>query len=76
MNRKLRSRAPKQSHPRVGSSYPLSGLIKCKVCNRALSGQDAKTGKFSYCVSQSVMKWGSGPKLTVGRTVFEMRLAL
>ena len=48
VNRKLRSRAPKRSHPRrVGSSYLLSGLIKCKACNRALSGQDAKSGKFS-----------------------------
>ena len=61
VNRKLRSRAPKRSHPRrVGSSYLLSGLIKCKVCNRALSGQDAKSGKFSYYVCQSVMKRGSG----------------
>ena len=61
VNRKLRSRAPKRSHPRrVGSSYLLSGLIKCKACNRALSGQDAKSGKFSYYVCQSVMKRGSG----------------
>ena len=59
VNRKLRSRAPKRSHPRrIGSSYLLSGLIKCKVCNRALSGQDAKSGKFSYYVCQSVMKRG------------------
>ena len=61
VNRKLRSRAPKRSHPRrVGSSYLLSGLIKCKACNRALSGQDAKSGKFSYYVCQSVMKRGRG----------------
>ena len=61
VNRKLRSRAPKRSHPRrVGSSYLLSGLIRCKACNRALSGQDAKSGKFSYYVCQSVMKRGSG----------------
>ena len=34
----------KISHPRrVGSSYLLSGLVKCKTCNRALSGQDSKT---------------------------------
>ena len=72
MNRKLRSRAPKRSHPRrVGSSYLLSGLIKCKACNRALSGQDAKSGKFSYYVCQSVMKRGSGacnaPRLNARR---------
>ena len=61
VNRKLRSRAPRRSHPRrVESSYLLSGLIRCKVCNRALSGQDAKSGKFSYYVCQSMMKRGSG----------------
>ena len=72
VNRKLRSRAPKRSHPRrVGSSYLLSGLIKCKAYNRALSGQDAKSGKFSYYVCQSVMKRGSGacdaPRLNARR---------
>ncbi len=72
VNRKLRSRAPKRSHPRrVGSSYLLSGLIKCKACNCALSGQDAKSGKFSYYVCQSVMKRGSGacnaPRLNARR---------
>ena len=61
VNRKLRSRAPKRSHPRrVGSSYLLSGLVKCKACSRALSGQDSKSGKFAYCVCQSLMKRGSG----------------
>ena len=55
----LSSRAPKFSHPRrVGSSYLLSGLVKCKTCNRALSGQDAKSGQFSYYVCQSIMKRG------------------
>ena len=72
VNRKLRSRAPKRSHPRrVGSSYLLSGLIRCKVCNRALSGQDAKSGQFAYYVCQSVMKRGSGacnaPRLNARR---------
>ena len=72
VNRKLRSRAPKRSHPRrVGSSYVLSGLIKCKACNRALSGQDAKSGRFSYYVCQSVMKRASGacdaPRLNARR---------
>ena len=55
----LRSRAPKMSHPRrVGSTYLLSGLVKCHRCNRALSGQDAKSGQFSYYVCQSIMKRG------------------
>ena len=72
VNRKLRSRAPKRSHPRrVGSSYLLSGLIRCKACNRALSGQDAKSGRFSYYVCQSVMKRGRGacdaPRLNARR---------
>ena len=35
----MRARAPKRSHPRrVGSTYLLSGMVKCKACNRALSG--------------------------------------
>ena len=55
----MRSRAPKRSHPRrVGSTYMLSGLVKCKACNRALSGQDAKSGQFAYYVCQSIMKRG------------------
>ena len=61
VNKLMRSRAPKVSHPRrVGSSYLLSGLVKCKTCNRALSGQDSKSGQFSYYVCQSIMKRGSG----------------
>ena len=59
VNKLMRSRAPKRSHPRrVGSTYLLSGLVKCKTCNRALSGQDAKSGQFSYYVCQSIMKRG------------------
>ena len=54
VNKLMRSRAPKMSHPRrVGSTYLLSGLVKCKTCNRALSGQDAKSGQ-----GQSIMKRG------------------
>ena len=45
VNSLMRSRAPKIAHPRrVGSTYLLSGLVKCHKCNRALSGQDAKSG--------------------------------
>ena len=59
VNKLMRSRAPKRSHPRrVGSTYLLSGLVKCKACNRALSGQDAKSGQFAYYVCQSIMKRG------------------
>ena len=57
--RMMQSRAPKKVNPRrVGSTYLLSGLLKCKACNRALSGQDAKSGQFSYYVCQSTMKRG------------------
>ena len=55
----------------MGSTYLLSGLVRCKACNRALSGQDAKSGKFAYYVCQSVMKRGSGacdaPRLNARR---------
>ena len=55
----MRARAPKTSHPRrVGSTYLLSGLVKCKACNRALSGQDA------YYVCQSIMKRGKNACVT------------
>ena len=55
----MRSRAPKRSHPRrVGSTYLLSGLVRCKTCNRAFSGQDAKSGQFAYYVCQSIMRRG------------------
>ena len=57
----MRSRAPKYSHPRrVGSSYLLSGLVKCKSCNTALTGQFSKNGEYSYYVCQSWMKRGNG----------------
>ena len=60
VNKLMRSRAPKKSHPRrVGSTYLLSGLVKCKTCNRALSGQDTKSGQFAYYVCQSIMKRGN-----------------
>ena len=68
----MRARAPKTSHPRrIGSTYLLSGLVKCKACNRALSGQDAKSGQFAYYVCQSIMKRGKNacvtPRLTARR---------
>ena len=68
----MRSRAPKIAHPRrVGNTYLLSGLVKCHRCNRALSGQDAKSGQFSYYVCQSIMKRGKdacdSPRLNARR---------
>ena len=72
VNQQLRARAPRQAHPRrVGSSYLLSGLVKCKACRRAMSGQDSKSGQFAYYVCQSLMKRGSGacdcPRLNARR---------
>ena len=72
VNKLMHSRAPKQSHPRrVGSTYLMSGLVKCKARNRALSGQDAKSGQFAYYVCQSILKRGKGacdtPKLNARR---------
>ena len=55
----LSSRAPKFSHPRrVGSSYLLSGLAKCKACKTPLIGRFAQSGKYSYYVCQSNIKLG------------------
>ncbi|MYC36831.1 MAG: recombinase family protein [Chloroflexi bacterium] len=72
VNKQMRSRAPRKAHPRrVGSSYLLSGLVKCKTCERAMSGQDSKSGQFAYYVCQSLMKRGSGacdcPRLNARR---------
>ncbi len=65
VHRLMQSRAPRVVHPRrVGSSYLLSGLVKCKACNRALSGQDAKSGQFAYYVCQSIMKRGKNACVT------------
>ena len=54
VNRILRSRAPKVSHPRrVGSTFLLSGLVKCYRCKRALSGRYSSRGTFPYYVCHS-----------------------
>ena len=59
VNKRMRSRAPRRSHPRrVGSTYLLSGLVRCRTCDAALSGQDAKSGRYAYYVCQSIMKRG------------------
>ena len=70
--RLMSSRAPKVANPRrVGSPFLLSGLVKCKTCSRAVSGQYSKSGQFPYYVCQSLMKRGSGacdtPRLNARR---------
>ena len=68
----MRSRAPRRAHPRrVGSSYLLSGIVRCRSCRRSLSGQDSKSGNFSYYVCQSLLKRGrdvcDAPRLNARR---------
>ena len=48
VNQQLRRRAPKISNPRrVGSSYLLTGLIKCQACDTPLNGRFAQSGKYA-----------------------------
>ncbi len=57
----LGSRAPKQTNPhRAVSPYLLSGLLKCETCGKAMTAAEAKSGKYTYYVCQSLMKQGSG----------------
>lgn len=57
----LKSRAFAVMHPRrIASRYLLSGLARCGHCGKALVGQDAKGGKFSYYVCGSLLKKGAG----------------
>ena len=57
VNRIMRSRAPKNTHPRrVGSTFLLSGLVKCYRCKRALSGRYSSRGTFPYYVCHSFVK--------------------
>ena len=72
VNARMRSRAPRVTHPRrVASSYMFSGLVKCYRCETLLSGQDAKSGRFHYYVCQSLIKRGRGgcdtPRLNARR---------
>ena len=68
----LRSRAPRIVNPRrVASPFLLSGLVKCKTCRRALTGQGSKYAQFTYYVCQTLMKRGKGscdaPRLNARR---------
>jgi hypothetical protein len=55
------SRAPGKEHPRrTTSRFLLSGLAICGRCGKALTGQDAKSGKFSYYICGSLTKKGAG----------------
>ena len=68
----LRSRAHRIVNPRrVASSFLLSGLVKCKTCRRALTGQCSKFAQFTYYVCKTLMKQGTGscdtPRLNARR---------
>ena len=68
----LRSRAPRIVNPRrVASHFLLSGLVKCKTCRRALTGQGSKYAQFTYYVCQTLMKRRKGscdaPRLNARR---------
>ena len=57
----MKNRAPAQQHPRRTSSrFLLSGLVKCGRCGKTMVGQDAKSGKFSYYICDSLTKKGAG----------------
>ena len=57
----LEARAPRVTHPRrAASPYLLSGLAKCETCGKALTAAEAKSGKYTYYVCQSLLKQGSG----------------
>jgi site-specific DNA recombinase len=57
----LKDRAPIRLHPkRVASRYLLSGLARCGYCGKALVGQDAKSGQFTYYVCGTLLKKGAG----------------
>ena len=61
VGRLLKSRAPSKVNPRRASSpYLLSGLLKCETCGRAMTAAEAKSGRYTYYVCQSLLKRGKG----------------
>ena len=57
----IKDRTPVNMHPkRVASRYLFSGLAKCGHCGKALVGQDAKSGQFTYYVCGTRLKKGAG----------------
>ncbi len=61
VQRLLKSKAPKVTHPRrTASPYLLSGILTCQTCGKALSAAEAKGGRYTYYVCHSLLKRGSG----------------
>ena len=57
----MRKRAPNVQRPgRVGSTYLLSGLLKCGVCGKTYIGQKAKGGQFAYYICGTLYREGAG----------------
>ena len=57
----LCSRAPKRVHPRRASSpYLLSGLARCETCGKSMVASEAKSGRYTYYVCDTLIKRGSG----------------
>ncbi len=57
----FKERTPVRMHPkRASSRFLLSGLAFCGHCGKALTGQDAKSGKFSYYICGTLTKKGAG----------------
>ena len=56
----LQQRAPARVNPRrTASRYLLSGLLKCGRRGKALIGQDAKSGRFTYYVCGTLIRQGA-----------------
>ena len=72
VQRLLKSKAPRVTHPRrTASPYLLSGILTCQTCGKALSAAEAKGGRYTYYVCHSLLKRGSGecatPRLNAKR---------
>ena len=57
----IQARAFASVHPkRSASNYLLSGLAYCGFCGKAMTGTEAKSGKFSYYVCGTLNHKGAG----------------
>ena len=56
----LRDRAPAVQRPaRVGSTFLLSGLLRCGICGKPYVGQGAKSGQYAYYVCATLHRAGA-----------------
>jgi site-specific DNA recombinase len=70
---RLKERGSKLAHlRRVASEYLLSGLLRCGVCGKAMSGHSAKSGKFFYYRCTNATK--RGPEECPGRWLPRQKL--